>query len=90
MESKNIFDRINEKAKEKGISINSLEDQAGVSTGSIYKWNIVSPTIKNLKRVAEVLECGVDDLVKEEKEDLEPQKKRYRKRKRIFEKIKRR
>ena len=75
MNSKNIFDRINEKAKEKGISINSLEAQAGVATGSIYKWNIVSPTIKNLKRVAEVLGCGIEELVEEEKEDIKPQKK---------------
>lgn len=72
MESKNIFDRISERAKEKGISVNSLEAQAGVSTGSIYKWNIVSPTIKNLKKVAEVLGCGIEDLVEED--NLKPQK----------------
>ena len=75
MESKNIFDRISERAKEKGISINSLEDQAGVATGSIYKWNTVSPTIKNLKKVAEVLGCGIEELAEEEKENIKPQKK---------------
>lgn len=74
MESKSIFDRINEKAKKAGISINSLETQAGVAIGSIYKWNTVSPTIKNLKKVAEVLGCGIEDLVDEEKENIKPQK----------------
>lgn len=61
--TENIFDRISEKAKEKGISINSLEIQSGVSVGSIYKWNTVSPTVRNLKKVAKVLGCGIEDLV---------------------------
>jgi len=41
----NIFDKVSKKAVEKGISINLLESRAGVSTGSIYKWNTVSPTV---------------------------------------------
>ena len=61
--TENIFDRISEKAKEKGISINSLEIQSGVSVGSIYKWNTVSPTVRSLKKVAKVLGCGIEDLV---------------------------
>ena len=60
----NIFDKISRKAAEKGISINSLENQAGVSTGSIYKWNVVSPTIRSLSKVAEVLGCTIDELLK--------------------------
>lgn len=60
-----IFDRIEEKAKEKGISINALERQAGISIGSTYKWNKVSPTIKNIAKVAEVLDCTIDELIYE-------------------------
>ena len=54
---------MSKKASEKGISINSLENKAGVSSGSIYKWNTVSPTIRNLSKVAEVLECSIDELL---------------------------
>lgn len=60
----NIFNNIYKKATEKNISINALEEKAGVSKGSIYKWDSVSPTIKNLSKVANVLECSVDDLIK--------------------------
>lgn len=59
-----IFDKISKRASEKGISINSLEKQAGISIGSVYKWNTVSPTIRNLSKVAEVLECTIDELLK--------------------------
>ncbi len=62
-----IFDRIEKKAKEKGISINALEKQAGISIGSTYKWNTVSPTIKNIAKVAEVLDCTIDELINGEK-----------------------
>lgn len=63
-----IFDRIEEKAKKKGISINALEKQAGISIGSTYKWNTVSPTIKNIAKVAEVLDCTIDELINEKQE----------------------
>ena len=63
--SNNIFDNISKKAKEKGLSINALEQKAGLSIGSTYKWNTVSPSVKNLVKVAEVLACGVEELIAE-------------------------
>ncbi len=62
--TEHIFDKISKRASEKGISINSLEKQAGISIGSVYKWNTVSPTIRNLSKVAEVLGCTIDELLK--------------------------
>lgn len=62
--AEHIFDKISKRASEKGISINSLEKQAGISIGSVYKWNTVSPTIRNLSKVAEVLGCTIDELLK--------------------------
>lgn len=58
-----IYDNICDKAKELGISINLLEKTAGVSVGSICKWNTVSPTVRSLKKVADILKCSVDDLI---------------------------
>lgn len=47
-----IYENICKLAKERGISINKLEEKANVSTGSICKWgNSVSPTVKNIKKV---------------------------------------
>lgn len=58
-----MFDRISEMAKKKGMSINQLEENAELSKGSTYKWNSVSPSVKNLKKVADVLGCSVNDLI---------------------------
>lgn len=63
--AENIFDKVSKRASEKGMSINSLEKKAGISIGSVYKWNSVSPTIRNISKVAEVLECSIDELLKE-------------------------
>ena len=59
-----IYDNIRRRAKERGISINKLEEKANVSTGSICKWgNGINPTVKNIKKVADILECTVDELI---------------------------
>lgn len=63
-DAKNIFDNVSKRATDKGIPINALEDKAGIARGSVYKWNTVSPTIRNISKVAEVLGCSVDDLIK--------------------------
>ena len=59
-----IYDNIRRRAKKRGISINKLEEEANVSTGSICKWgNGISTTVKNIKKVADILECTVDELI---------------------------
>ncbi len=66
-----LYTNICKKAKQVGISINSIEKETGLSIGSICKWNTVSPTVKNLSKVANVLGCTVDELLREEPEDTE-------------------
>lgn len=58
-----IYDEIVKRAKEKKVSIRWLEETAGVSNGSMCKWNTVSPSARTLKTVADILECSVDDLL---------------------------
>lgn len=71
----NLYQKISKICKEKRISINELEEKAGLSTGSIYKWNTVSPTVKNLKKVADVLGTTVGELIGEEDVTYEKYKK---------------
>ena len=59
-----IYDNIQKRAKDVGISINSIEKESGLSIGSLCKWNDVSPTARSLKKVADILECTVDELLK--------------------------
>lgn len=57
-----IYENICKLAKERGISINKLEEKANVSTGSICKWgNSVSPTVKNIKKVVDLFETKADE-----------------------------
>lgn len=58
-----IYDRIKEICKEKGISASSVEKKAGLGNGAIAKWNNFSPSVKNLKAVADVLEISIDELL---------------------------
>lgn len=59
-----IYDKIKEICKEKGVSPSSVEKKAGLGNGAVTKWNDFSPSVKNLKAVADVLEISVDELIK--------------------------
>lgn len=71
MSNMRIYDNICMAAKKTGISINSIEKIAELSTGSLCKWNTVSPTVRSLKKVAVALGVPVEKLLEEseEKED---------------------
>ena len=58
-----VYDKVKSICKEKGISISQLEISAGLTNGTISKWNESSPTIHNLKAVADVLKVKVDKLI---------------------------
>ncbi|MGL5436838.1 MAG: helix-turn-helix domain-containing protein [Lachnospiraceae bacterium] len=60
-----LFDKVKELADAKGYSIYRLEKEAKLSSGSICKWNSASPSVSNLKKVANILKCSIDDLAKE-------------------------
>lgn len=53
------------KAKEQRYSIAALERAAGISNGSIGKWRDgkCEPLLNNLRAVAQVLGCTVDELL---------------------------
>lgn len=61
-----IFANITRICKKNGYSISHVEKKAGLGNGAIGKWRTVSPNVESLKAVAKVLECTVDDLLREE------------------------
>lgn len=59
-----IYDNIKAYAKRQKKSIRELERVAGLTNGTIGKWNEVSPRVDNLHAVACELGVTVDALLK--------------------------
>lgn len=58
-----IYDTIKKLCEKKGVSVSSVEKEAGLSNGAISKWNNSSPTVEKLNAVAKVLNVKVDSLL---------------------------
>ena len=49
--------------KAKGYTYSSLERAADMGNGVARGWNEKNPSLPNLVKVADLLECSVDDLL---------------------------
>lgn len=55
-----MYQKIQEKCKEMGISVSKLERELGFPRGSIYKWTDHKPSIDKVKAVAEFLKVPIE------------------------------
>ena len=62
----NIYEKVKECCKEKGISIRALEKEVGLGNGAISHWRNNNPTLQNLVKVADVLGKSVEDFLDSE------------------------
>lgn len=65
MLGKNIKEQIMARAKEKNLSIQALEEKAGLNknVSNIVRNKSLNPQIKTLVAIAKVLDCTVNDLI---------------------------
>lgn len=49
--------------KERGISVAKLEKEIGLGNATIGRWGTSSPTIENVRKVAEFFGVSIDSLV---------------------------
>lgn len=57
-------------AEKRGLSIHQLEQKAEIGNGVISRWEKdYSPSMKNLKKVADALGVTVNTLLREEKKE---------------------
>lgn len=61
-----IYEKIAALCKERSISISRLEKEVGIGNGTIGRWSISSPTVENLKKVADYFGVSVDRLLAED------------------------
>lgn len=61
-----LADKIRTLCESRGKTIGAVEAACGLSIGAISKWNVSSPTVRNIKAVADYFGTTVDDLLKED------------------------
>jgi transcriptional regulator with XRE-family HTH domain len=58
-----IYKNILALCKERNITISKLEKEVGLGNGTIGRWERVSPTVENAKKVADFFGVTVDSLM---------------------------
>lgn len=61
-----IYDQVKKLAKEKGVTIQQMEIDLGLSAGNTCKWNDHAPRVVTLRRVADYFEVEIEDLLKDD------------------------
>lgn len=60
---KTIYDRVKEIALRRGLTIAAIENQAKIANGTISGWKASKPYAETLKKVADVLDVSIEDLL---------------------------
>ena len=60
-----IYENIKRLAKEKGITVRKIEQDLGLSNGSIGKYDHAAPSVYRAFEIAKYLGCTVYDLIGE-------------------------
>lgn len=58
-----MYEKIKEICKKKKITISKLEEDLGLSQGSVCKWGTVSPSVDKVKKVADYLKINISTLL---------------------------
>lgn len=66
-----IVSKIRKLCSERGLTIQKLEQSAGLTNGCVSKWAVSDPKVSNLKKVADVLGVTVDELLTDHATDEE-------------------
>lgn len=64
-----VYSAVKTRADGMNISIAELEKRAEVSNGTIGGWKTGRPYAETLQKVAKVLECTIEDLLKGEDDE---------------------
>lgn len=67
-----LFANIKSRAEKTGQTVEDVERKAELSPRTIRRWNDHAPAFDKVFRVANVLGCTVDDLIREDAEPTEP------------------
>lgn len=60
-----IYDQIKKLAKEKGVTIQQMEQELHLSAGNTCKWNSTLPRVDTLKKVADYFGVSIEYFLEE-------------------------
>ena len=58
-----IYSKIKNLCGAAGITISKLEEEAGLGNGTVGGWRTAVPAVDTVKKVADVLNVSVDELI---------------------------
>ena len=59
----NLYEKVTKIAAEKELPIRKVEKLAGVANGTIGGWRESDPKVSTLKKVADALKIGIEELI---------------------------
>lgn len=68
-----MLKRIKSICESKGMSLRQLEQEAGLALNTISRWEKNKPSIDKVKKVADTLGVTMDELLREEEADGNPE-----------------
>lgn len=68
-----MLKRIKSICESKGVSLRQLEQEAGLALNTISRWEKNKPSIDKVKKVADTLGVTMDELLREEEADDNPE-----------------
>ena len=60
-----LYNKVVEFCKKEGIPVYVFEKECGLGNGTIRGWKNSSPSVENLKKVADYFDITVDELISE-------------------------
>lgn len=63
-----IYKNIRALCKERRVTVSALEKELGLGKATIQKWRTASPSVENLKKVADCFDVSVDFLLSDSEE----------------------
>lgn len=61
-----ILENVKAACKAKGVTVAELERSLDMAKGSVYKWDVHSPSVSKVVNVAEFLGVDVNELIRKE------------------------
>jgi transcriptional regulator with XRE-family HTH domain len=58
-----MYNKVKRLCDARGISIHKFEADIGLANGAVGKWKTVTPTLANVKKVADYFGISVDALI---------------------------